>query len=167
MRSICFYFQVHQPYRLRNYRFFDIGKDHNYFDDYNNQDIMRRVADKCYIPMNNLLLELIKEFGTAFKVSFSISGTALDQFEQYTPDVLESFKKLAETGCVEFMSETYSHSLSSLKNKDEFFEQVDIHRQKIEKFFGIRPETFRNTELIYSDGIGEMVSEMGFQTMLT
>ena len=167
MRSICFYFQVHQPYRLRTYRFFDIGKDHNYFDDYNNQDIMRRVADKCYIPMNNLLLELIKEFGTAFKVSFSISGTALDQFEQYTPDVLESFKKLAETGCVEFLSETYSHSLSSLKNKNEFFEQVDIHKQKIEKFFGIRPETFRNTELIYSDGIGEMVSEMGFQTMLT
>ena len=167
MRSICFYFQVHQPYRLRNYRFFDIGKDHNYFDNYNNQAIMRRVADKCYIPMNNLLLDLIKEFGSAFKVSFSISGTALDQFEQYTPDVLESYKRLAETGCVEFLSETYSHSLSSLKNKDEFFEQVNAHKQKIEKLFGVNPETFRNTELIYSDGIGEMVSEMGFRTMLT
>ena len=167
MRSICFYFQVHQPFRLRTYRFFDIGKDHNYFDDYNNQAIMRRVADKCYLPMNNLLLNLINEYGTAFKVSFSISGTALDQFEQYTPDVLESFKKLAETGCVEFLAETYSHSLSSLKNKEEFVKQVESHKKKIEELFGVKPKTFRNTELIYSDGIGEMVAEMGFKTMLT
>jgi len=119
MRSICFYFQVHQPYRLKRYRFFDIGKDHYYYDDYQNSYIARRVADKCYIPMNQLLLDLIKEFGVNFKVAFSISGTALDQFEQYTPDVIDSFKRLAETGSVEFLSETYTHSLSALKSKDE------------------------------------------------
>ncbi|MEI6765754.1 MAG: glycoside hydrolase family 57 protein [Bacteroidota bacterium] len=167
MRSICFYFQVHQPFRLNTYRFFDIGANHYYFDDYRNRYILRRIADKCYLPMNNLLLDLIREYGTGFKVSFSISGTALDQFEQYTPDVIESFRKLADTGCVEFLAETYSHSLSALKSKDEFFRQVNEQRNKIEKLFGQKPTTFRNTELIYSDYIGEMVAELGFKTMLT
>ena len=120
MRSICFYFQVHQPFRLANYRFFDIGTNHYYYDDYRNRYILRRIADKCYLPMNKLLLDLIKEYGPAFKVSFSFSGTVIDQFEKYTPDVLESFLKLAETGCVEFLAETYSHSLSALRSKDEF-----------------------------------------------
>ncbi len=167
MKSICFYFQVHQPFRLRQYRFFDIGEKHNYFDDYNNGFIMRKVAGKNYLPMNTLLLDLIKEYGSAFKISFSISGTALDQFEQYTPEVLESFKQLAETGNVEFLSETYSHSLSALKSKDEFTRQVKRHAKKIEKLFGQKPTTFRNTELIYSDEIGAMVANMGYKVMLT
>ena len=167
MRTICFYFQVHQPFRLANYRFFDIGTNHFYFDEYRNKYILRRIADKCYLPMNQLLLDLIKENGNAFKVSFSLSGTVIDQFERYTPDVLESFVRLAETGCVEFLAETYSHSLSALRSKDEFFRQVAAQKEKIVKYFGKEPTTFRNTELIYSDGIGEMVAEMGFKTILT
>ncbi len=167
MRSICFYFQVHQPFRLRTYRFFDIGKDHNYFDEFQNRYIARRVADKCYLPTNQVMLDLIKEYGSGFKISYSISGTALDQFELYTPDVIESFRRLAETGCVEFLAETYTHSLSALKSKEEFTTQVEAQRNKIESLFGIRPRTFRNTELIYSDHIGEMVADMGFETMLT
>ena len=167
MRSICFYFQVHQPYRLRTYRFFDIGTKHDYFDTFNNSLIMRRVADKSYLPMNALLLDLINEYGSAFKVSFSISGVALEQFAEYTPDVLESFKKLAETGNVEFLVETYAHSLSSLKSREEFEKQVNLHSEKIEHYFGVKPTTFRNTELIYSDEIGAMVADMGYKTMLS
>jgi alpha-amylase len=167
MKSICFYFQVHQPYRLKRYRFFDIGKDHYYYDDYQNEFIARRVADKCYLPMNQLLLDAINEFGSAFKVSFSISGTALDQFEQYTPEVIDSFRRLAQSGSVEFLSETYTHSLSALKSKYEFTKQVKKHQQRIFDLFGVRPTTFRNTELIYSDEIGAMVADMGFNTMLT
>ena len=145
MRSICFYFQVHQPMRLRTYRFFDIGAYHNYYDDYQNRFIMRRIADKSYIPMNKLLMQLIKEYGSAFKVSFSISGVALDQIRIYAPDVLQSFQKLAATGNVEFIAETYSHSLSSLRSKSEFFSQVNKHRDMIRKYFGQDPTTFRNT----------------------
>jgi len=167
MRSICFYFQVHQPYRLKTYRFFNIGSDHNYYDEQQNRYIMRRVAEKCYLPMNQLLLDLIKEYGAAFKVSFSISGTAIDQFEAYAPDVLDSYKALAATGNVEFIAETHAHGLSALKSKEEFFAQVDMQKKKVEKHFGQTPTTFRNTELIYSDGIGEMVAEMGFDLMLT
>ena len=167
MKSICFYFQVHQPLRLRKYRFFDIGKDHNYYDEFQNDYIMKRVGEKCYLPMNQILLDLIKEYGSQFKVSFSISGLALDQFEMYYPEVLESFKKLADTGCVEFLAETYSHSLSSLKSKKEFTKQVNDHKEKIKRIFGQTPKTFRNTELIYSDEVGSMVADMGFKTMLT
>ena len=167
MKAICFYFQVHQPFRLRTYRFFDIGKNHDYFDEYQNKYLARRIADKCYLPTNQLMLDLINEYGEAFKISYSISGTALDQFEMYTPDVLESFKKLADTGCVEFLSETYTHSLSALKSEKEFVKQVEYHSGKIEQLFGKKPTTFRNTELIYSDEIGEMVAKMGFETMLT
>ncbi len=167
MKSICFYFQIHQPYRLRNYRFFDIGENHDYYDNFNNNFIMRRVADKSYLPMNALLLDLINEYGTAFKVSFSISGLALEQLAEYAPDVLESFKKLAQTGNVEFLSETYAHSLASLKSKEEFEKQVKMHAEKIEEYFGVKPTTFRNTELIYSDEIGNMVADMGYELMLT
>jgi len=156
MKSICFYFQVHQPFRLKTYRFFDIGTNHFYFDDYRNRYIMRRIADKCYLPMNNLLLDLIKEFGTAFKVSFSLSGTVIDQFENFAPDVLDSYIKLAETGCVEFLAETYSHSLSSLKSEEEFNRQVEAQTKKVKHYFKKAPTTFRNTELIYSDEIGAM-----------
>ncbi|MEA5099625.1 MAG: polysaccharide deacetylase family protein [Bacteroidales bacterium] len=167
MKSICFYFQVHQPFRLRNYRFFDIGRNHSYFDDMQNAWICRRVAEKCYLPTNKLMLDLIKQHGGAFKISYSISGVALDQFERYTPEVIDSFKELAKTGCVEFLAETYTHSLSSLKSKQEFISQVKIHCHKIEKLFGQKPKVFRNTELIYSDAIGEMVSEMGFKAQLS
>ena len=167
MRSICLYFQVHQPYRLRTYRFFNIGDDHHYYDDYQNRHIIRRVADKCYLPANKMVQELIKEYGSAFKVSFSISGTAIDQLQEYAPEVIESFKGLAKTGNVEFLAETYSHSLASMINKEEFFRQIDKHSETMEKLFGQKPVTFRNSELIYSDGIGEMVAEKGFTTMMT
>ncbi len=167
MKSICFYFQVHQPFRLRTYRFFDIANKHDYFDSYNNSFIMRRVAEKSYLPMNKLLLELIREYGSAFKVSFSISGMALEQFEAYAPSVIDSFKELAATGNVEFLAETYAHSLVSLKNEAEFKQQVEMHANKIENTFGQKPTTFRNTELIYSDEIGASVADMGYKVMLT
>jgi alpha-amylase len=123
-KSICLYFQVHQPYRLRQYRFFDIGKNHYYYDDFANKTIMSRVASRCYIPANRLILDLIKEFDGAFKVAFSVSGMALEQMEQYAPEALESFKELAATGHVEFLAETYSHSLSSLISPVKFKNQV-------------------------------------------
>ena len=166
-KSICLYFQVHQPARLRLYRFFDIGKDSHYYDDFANRTILRRVAQKCYLPMNALLLELIEANKGAFKVAFSISGTVLEQFDRYAPEVIESFRKLAQTGNVEFLSETYYHSLASLASEAEFKHQVLKHKAAIEHYFGVTPKAFRNTELIYSDAIGEMVHEMGFKTMLT
>ncbi len=167
MKAICFYFQVHQPYRLRTYRFFDIGASADYFDDYANRTILRKVAEKCYLPTNQVLLELIQHYGSNFKVSFSISGVALSQFEQYAPDVLESFQRLARTGSVEILSETYSHSLSALTSREEFFAQVEAHRALVKRHFGITPRTFRNTELIYSDYIGSLVADLGYQAILT
>ena len=166
-KSICLYFQVHQPNRLRLYRFFDIGKDSHYYDDFANRTILRRVAQKCYLPMNALLLELIEANKGKFKVAFSISGSVLEQFDRYAPEVIESFRKLAQTGSVEFLSETYYHSLASLASPIEFKNQVLKHKAAIEHYFGVTPKAFRNTELIYSDAIGEMVYEMGFKTMLT
>jgi alpha-amylase len=167
MKTICLYFQVHQPFRFKRYRFFEIGNNHYYYDDYSNESIMRKMATKSYIPANKLLLELFKEYGCRFKVAFSISGTALDQFELYAPEVLESFKKLAQTGCVEFLSETYSHSLASLTNKAEFESQIKEHDDKIFKFFNKKPTIFRNTELIYNNEIGEWVSDLGYKAVIT
>jgi len=167
MKSICFYFQVHQPFRLRTYRFFDIGRNSFYYDDYFNRMIMRRIAEKSYLPMNEILMQQIKEYGNRFKVTFSISGLAIEQMEFYSPEVLESFKKLVATGQVEILAETYAHSLSSLKDPQEFERQVKAHTEKIEQVFGVRPVSFRNTELIYSDTIGAQVAEMGFKVMLT
>lgn len=166
-KSICLYFQVHQPNRLRQYRFFDIGKNSHYYDDFTNRTILRRIAQKCYLPMNELILQQIEEQKGAFKVAFSITGTALEQFDRYCPEVLDSFKKLAATGCVEFLSETYYHSLSSLASESEFKHQVAKHKEAIEKYFGVTPTTFRNTELIYSDSIANMVGDLGFKTILT
>lgn len=166
-KTICFYFQVHQPFRLRRYRFFDIGKNHQYFDDFNNRNIMKKIAERCYLPMNELLLSLINKYNKRFKVAFSISGSAIEQFELYAPNVLESFKKLAETGCVEFIAETSAHSLAIFKSDDEFKKQVSDHQALLEKHFGFKPKTFRLTELIYSDEIGAKVADMGFKTMLT
>ena len=167
MRAICFNFQVHQPFRFRRYRFFDIGNDHYYYDDFANETIMRKMAERSYLPTNNLLLQLIGKYPEKFKVSFSISGTALEQFEIYAPEVLESFKELAKTGQVEFLSGNYTHSLVSLKDKDLFIEQIRKHDELIEKYFGQTPKVFCNTELIYSDLIGATISELGFKAMLT
>ena len=166
-KSICLYFQVHQPTRLRQYRFFDIGKDSHYYDDFANRSILRRIATKCYLPMNQLLLDAIKKQGGKFKVAFSISGSAMEQFERYAPDVVDSFRALAASGCVEFLSETYYHSLASLNSPSEFEHQVLKHKAAVEKLFGVTPKTFRNTELIYSNDIGKAVSKLGFKTMLT
>ncbi|HOK51740.1 MAG TPA: glycoside hydrolase family 57 protein [Bacteroidales bacterium] len=167
MKTICLYFQVHQPFRFRKYRFFEIGNEHYYYDDYANESFMRKVASKSYLPTNKILLDLIKEYGSRFKVAFSISGTALDQFELYAPEVLESFQKLAATNSVEFLSETYSHTLASLINKDEFIQQIVEHDEKIEKLFGKKPTVFRNTELIYNNEIGDWLAELGFKAVLT
>ena len=167
MKSICFYFQVHQPFRYRRYRFFDIGNDHYYYDDYANESILRKVADRCYLPANKMMLELINKHKGKFKIAYSISGLAIEQFELYAPEVLDSFKALADTGCVEFLSETYAHSLVSLKNKDLFRKQIQEHDQLIEKYFGQKPTVFRNTELIYSDEIGEVIADMGYKAMIT
>ncbi len=166
MKTVCFYFQVHQPMRLRKYRFFDMGKSHNYLDDAANRSILQKVARRCYLPMNALLLRLIEENKGAFRVTFSVSGPAVEQFRAWAPEVLDSFKKLASTGCVEFLAETYSHSLSSLADMDEFREEVERHRRMIHEEFGQIPTAFRNTELIYSDAIGQEVAAMGFSTML-
>ena len=166
MKTVCFYFQVHQPWRLKTYRFFQMGNDHNYLDDFTNRAIMQKVARECYLPMNALLLSLIQEHKGAFKVSFSITGSAVEQFKAYAPEVLESFKKLADTGCVEFLGETYSHSLSSLASAEEFKNEVKLHTKMLKEEFGVKPTAFRNTELIYSDGIAKMVEDMGFKTML-
>jgi len=166
MRAICFCFQVHQPFRFRRYRFFDIGNDHYYYDDFTNETVMRKVANHSYLPMNNLLLRLIKKHQGEFKVSFSISGIALEQFELYAPEVLESFQALAQTGQVEFLSETYSHSLVSLGNKDVFAERIRKHDDLIMKYFRQKPTAFCNTELIYSDEIGAAVAAMGYKAML-
>lgn len=167
-KSICIYFQIHHPERLRKYQFFDIGKKHNYFDNYMNRSELEDLAENCYLPANGLLLELIKKYEGKFKVAFSISGSAIDQFEMHTPEVLRSFKELADTGNVEFLAETYSHSLASLsEDTDEFEQQVKRHATAIKQLFGKKPVTFRNTSLIYSDKIGERVAKLGFKTMLT
>jgi alpha-amylase len=168
MRTICFYFQVHQPFRLKPYRFFDIGEDHYYWDDFLNRNVIRKVAQKCYLPMNALLLELIQKYNGKFKVAFSLSGTFLDQMEAYAPDVLESFQKLVATGQVELLNETYTHSLAALKSKKEFTRLVKKHQVRIKELFdGYTPKVFRNTELIYSDQIGAMVAELGYEAVLT
>jgi alpha-amylase len=167
MKTICFYFQIHQPFRLKRYRFFDIGNDHYYYDDFQNEEIIHRIAEQCYLPANRTILEMIKTSGGKFKVAFSISGVALEQMEIYTPEVIDSFKELAATGNVEFLSETYAHSLSSLGDPEEFKHQVKKQEDKIKTLFGVKPKVFRNTELIYSDDISAMVSEMGYKGMLT
>lgn len=166
MKTVCFYFQVHQPWRLKTYRFFQMGNDHNYLDDFTNRAIMQKIARECYLPMNALLESLIHEHKGAFKCTFSITGSAVEQFKAYAPEVLDSFKRLAATGCVEFLGETYSHSLSSLYSVDEFKQEVKLHSQMLKEEFGVKPTAFRNTELIYSDDIAKAVEGMGFKTML-
>jgi len=166
MASICFYFQVHQPLRLRHYTVFD--KDDQYFDDYKNAFICRKVANKCYLPANRLLLDIIRKFGGKFKVAYSITGVLLEQLHSFAPEVMSTFDALAETGCVEFLAETYYHSLSYLYSRDEFVEQVNKHLETIEELFGQKPRVFRNTELIYNNDLAVLVESMGkFDAIIT
>ena len=167
MKTICLYFQIHQPFRLRRYRFFDIGNDHYYYDDFQNGEIFKKVADMCYIPANRAMIDMIKKSGGKFKVAFSISGVALEQMEIYSPELIDSFYELLELGGVEFLTETYAHSLASLGDPEEFRAQVNMHTEKIKSLFGVTPKVFRNTELIYSDEISDLVYDMGFRGMLT
>jgi alpha-amylase len=166
MPDVCFYFQVHQPWRLRSYGVFDIGKSGDYFDERANEAILRKVASKCYRPMNALLEELIAEHDGRFKVAFSITGTALDQLERWAPDVLESFQRLAATGCVELLGETYHHSLAAVAHGGEFSTQVALHSARIEELFGRRPRVFRNTELMFRDALAAEVAALGFRAVL-
>lgn len=166
MVSTCFYFQVHQPFRLGKYSIFDIGNNKDYFDHKKNIEVMDKVARKCYLPANQLMLDLISRHDGKFKISYSISGVALEQFEKYFPKVLDTFEQLSKTGCVEFLSETSHHSLAFLYSKDEFKEQVSLHRKKIKSLFKQSPKVFRNTELTYSNELAMMIEGMGYDAIL-
>ncbi len=166
MPSVCLYFQVHQPFRLKPYDCFKIGYDRQYEDVDRNREILDRVSAKCYLPANETLLHLIREQQGEFKISYSISGTAIEQMEKYRPDVLKSFQELAKTGCVEFLSETYYHSLSFLYSKEEFIRQVVKHKEKIKEHFGQSPQVFRNTELIYNNEVASFARDMGYKAIL-
>ncbi|MFT7615519.1 MAG: alpha-amylase [Candidatus Woesearchaeota archaeon] len=167
MVTVCFYFQVHQPFRLRHYSVFDIGKNTNYYDDEKNRAIANKVAQKCYLPTNKLMLDLIKRTGGKFRIAYSISGVALEQFEKYCPEVLETFKDLAKTGSVEFLAETYYHSLSFLYSKTEFLEQVKKHEDTLKRLLGVeKPTTFRNTELIYNNELAKFIEDQGYKAII-
>ena len=166
MATVCFYFQVHQPFRLKHYTVFD--ESENYFDEYKNKQICRKVANKCYLPANRLMLKLINKHKGKFKISYSITGVMLEQFEKFCPEVMSTFHALANTGCVEFIGETYYHSLSFLYSKSEFAEQIKKHSDTIERLFGQRPKTFRNTELIYNNDLAKAIEDIGcFDAIIT
>ncbi|TAL48888.1 alpha-amylase [Patescibacteria group bacterium] len=170
MPAVCFYFQVHQPMRIKHYRLFDIGVDRDYFGErgegnLNNERVLRKVANKCYLPANRLLLSLLHRH-PEFKVSFSLSGVFLDAARQYLPELIFSFQQLVETGRVELLAETYYHSLSFLYSTDEFRQQVEKHRRLIEELFGVKPRVFRNTELIYNNEIAREAESLGFEALL-
>lgn len=165
--SVCLHFHVHHPFPLRTYRFFDIGKNHYYYDDFAIHNTLSRIAERSYIPSNTILLKQIKKYGSNFQFTLSFSGLALEQFSRYAPRVLESFQQLVSTGNVEILGGTYAHSLASLRNDVEFKKQVETHKELIKKYFNQTPTTFANTELIYSDSIGETLYNLGFTTVLT
>ena len=167
MKAICFYFQIHQPFRLKRYRFFDIGNDHYYYDDFANDDIVSRIARNSYIPAAESLLKMIEESKGAFRCAISVTGTALEQFEHYVPEFIDLLKRLAETGKCEFLAETYAHSLSSLADPEEFAAQVKAHDAKIEQLFGVKPKVLRNTELIYCDEMAPQIYDMGYKGVIT
>ncbi len=166
MTAVVFYFQVHQPYRLNRYEFGDIGKHQNYFNDDLNKRILQRVAERCYLPMNELLLRSIEKTGGRFRCSFSLSGTVLQQLEDWAPEALDSFVTLSETGAVEFLCETAFHSMASQGSRREFLAQVEEHRSRIETLFGQSPTTFRNTELVFDNTIAREVEALGFDVLL-
>ncbi len=166
MASVCFYFQVHQPFRLRHYTVFE--KSPRYFDEFKNASICRKVANKCYLPSNRLLLDVIRRFEGRFKISYSITGVVLEQFKKYCPEVMSTFDALAQTGCVEFIGETYYHSLSFLYSSDEFIAQINKHSELIQQLYGQTPRIFRNTELIYSNALAETIEKMDrFDAIIT
>ncbi|MGM5482098.1 MAG: glycoside hydrolase family 57 protein [Nanobdellota archaeon] len=162
MVDVCLYFQVHQPFRLRKYQVFDINQNHDYFNTEENKKICQKVARNCYLPANKIILDLIKKNNKNFKVTFSLTGSVIEQLEKYSPEVIESFKELADTGCVEFLAETYHHSLSYMYSKKEFKEQVELHTKKIKKIFGLTPKVFRNTELVFNNEMAKFIQDMGF-----
>jgi alpha-amylase len=165
MVSTCFYFQVHQPYRIGNYRVFDIGNKDSYFDDGKNKAIMERVAKKCYIPATKTFLHLLKQH-PEFKAAYSFSGVLLEQLEKYSPEALSLFQEAVDTKRVEILGETYYHSLAFLYSKEEFKKQVEMHRKKIRKLFNYVPKVFRNTELIYSNELAAYVEKLGYKGIL-
>jgi alpha-amylase len=168
MLNVIFYFQVHQPFRLRHVNVLDVGKRSNLFDDRMNGQVMQKVAQKCYLPTNKLLLDLIRQHEGRFRIAYSITGTAIEQFKLYSPETLDSFKELVDTGCVELLGETYYHSLAALYDTNEFLDQVAMHRDLMKKEFGYYTQTFRNTELIYQDRISDLIYETeGFKTIIT
>jgi alpha-amylase len=164
--DICLYFQVHQPFRLRRYRVFDIGTARGYFDDAENERIVRRVADKCYVPATRLLADLVRGSDGRFRFALSLSGTLLEQLERWAPDALHAFQDAVATGGVELLGETYHHSLSALVDPEEFRTQVRRHSEMVLRLFGRRPAVFRNTELIYDDAIAPIVHGMGYSAVL-
>lgn len=166
MNNACFYFQVHQPFRIRKYNVFDVGNNSSYFDEVKNREVMEKIAKKCYLPANKIMLKSINRYGERFKVAYSITGTALEQFEMYAPEVLESFQNLVDTGSVELLGETYYHSLSFVFDRQEFTDQVSMHRKAMKKYFGVVPKVFRNTELIYNNDLAGAVKELGFKSVL-
>ena len=167
MKSVCLYFNIHQPFRLKRYRFFDIGNDHYYYDDFANDEIISRVAESSYIPMCNTLLKMIEESNREFKCAISISGTAIEQLQLYVPECVDLLKKLADTGCVEFLGGPYAHGLASLEDVEEFIREVKEHSDLLKRLFGVKPKMFANTELIYDDDIAAIVASMDFKSVLT
>ena len=167
MKTICLYFEIHQITHLKRYRFFDIGTDHYYYDDYENERTISDIAERSYMPALNALQEMIEKNGKYFKVAFSLSGVGMEQLELHAPQVLEKLQELNNTGCVEFLAEPYSHGLASLINEDSFKAEVKRQCTKIEEYFGKKPTVLRNSSLIYSDEIGNEVANMGFEGMLT
>ena len=167
MKTICLYFEIHQIVHLKRYRFFDIGTDHYYYDDYENDRSIGEIAERSYMPALNAFLDMIKENGDYFKVAFSLSGVGLEQLELHAPQVIAKLQELNDTGCVEFLAEPYSHGLSSLANDECFIADVRRQMSKMEEYFGKRPTVLRNSSLIYSDEIGNVAASMGFKGMLT
>lgn len=166
MKTICLYFEIHQNIHLKRYRFFDIGTDHYYYDDYENARSITETADNSYVPALNALIEMAERYGSYFKCAISLSGCAIEQLENHAPQVIELLQKLNDTGCVEFLAEPYSHGFSSLANPECFKEEVTRLCKKVKSLFGQEPKIFRNSCLIYSDEIGELVASMGFKGML-
>lgn len=167
MKAICFNFEIHQPMRLKRYTFFDIGNDHYYFDDFLNEDIVERIARQSYIPAAQTLLRMIEDTKGKFRCSMAITGPALEQIEQYVPELLDLLKKLADTGKCEFVAMPYANSLASLIDPDEFAKQVQVHAERINQLFGVKPKVLRNTELVYSDDIAPQIYEMGYKGVMT
>ena len=166
MKTICFYFEIHQLRQLKRYRFFDIGSDHYYYDDYANASAVAELAENSYIPALTTMLDMIKENNGEFKVALSASGVGLEMLELYAPQVIELLKELSMTGCCEFLCEPYSHGLSSIVSPAAFKEEVERMQRKVNELFGQNPTVLRNSGLIYSDEIGEMAASMGFKAML-